>query len=562
MKQHGISKIVVSPGSRHFPIIHSMEADDYFEMYSVVDERSAAFFALGLIQQSDQPVAICCTSGTSAINYGSAVVEAFYQGLPLVVITADRLPELLGQKEEQMFKQDTVFDGFIKYRGQLKEVKDRFSEWYCNRVINEAFLALNGYEKGPVHLNIPIERHHLDTFETPQLPVARKITKTTADVDDEIWESYAARLKGKKILILWGQSNVMSDKTKAAVDLFTSKYNCVILADKLANCHLPRTIQSAFPIFYAMTPDEKRELAPDILISVHGNFVYNGEIKGFITAYASGCEHWDIGKDTVCDPFKKLTEIFEMNVAFFFRRISQYDASAHASNYFEKWNNIAQLIEEPNVNYGELYAIGELMRTLPANSSLQIANSLPIRMTHLFNTNPSIKVFCNRGVNGIDGCMSTAVGYAARSEEPVFLIIGDLTFFYDMNALWNRHLSNNIRILLLNNEGGGVMHVPLKEEMAPILAKHVSAGHATSAKGWVESIGVKYLAATNKQEFDQAVAILTDMNVDGPILLEVFSKKEDDVKVYKQQMKGLNRETFADKVKRRVKAELKKVLPK
>lgn len=561
MKQFGIRHVVVSPGSRHFPLVHSMEADPWFTMYSVVDERSAAFFALGLIQKTGEPAAVCCTSGTSAINYGSAVVEAFYQGLPLVLLTADRLPELLGQKEEQMFRQHDVYEGFIKYQGQLKEVKDTFSEWYCNRIINEAFMELHHHGRGPVHLNFPMESHHSDKFRTPQLPMVRKISRICADSEDDIWAAYAARLQGKKILILWGQTTPMDDRLRNAVDQFAERFDCAILADKLSNCDHPRAIASAGQTLRAMTPAQRDELAPDIVISLFGNYTYNGEIKGYLASRKKPFECWDIGRSDVSDPFRRLTTIFEMNEAFFFRTMARHATTATPAVYFSGWAQVESTVFEPEVGFGEIYAIGKLMRSLPADAILQIANSLPIRITQLFRPQAPIRSFCNRGVNGIDGCMSTAVGFAAATDEPVFLVIGDLTFFYDMNALWNRHLSPNLRILLLNNEGGGVMHLPLDESMESILPRHVSAGHVTSAQGWAESLGIRYLPARNQQECDAAIATLADPSQAGPILVEAFSTKEQDVREFKGYMRALGansmpRRSFAQKAKRRIRREL------
>lgn len=561
MKQYGILRVVVSPGSRHFPLVHSMEADDDFTMYSVVDERSAAFFAVGLIQQTGEPVAVCCTSGTSALNYGSAVVEAFYQGLPLVVLSADRLPELLGQKEEQMFRQHDVYEGFIKYQGQLKEARDGFGEWYCNRIINEAFLEMDHHGKGPVHLNFPIEDHSSDTFQTAELPVARRISRVDADADDEVWARYAARLENKKVMIVWGQAGPMDDRLKQAVDQFSARFDCVILADQLANCHHPRAIETAFLSLRSMTAAQASELMPDVVISLFGNYTFNGEIKKYFKAAGRPFECWEIGTATVCDPFKRLTTMFAMNEAFFFRTLARHSSAAPAAGYFEGWARVEASIVEPDVGYGEIYAIGRLMRSLPKGSALQIGNSLPIRITQLFKADPSVRYLCNRGVNGIDGCMSTSVGYAAAADGPVFLVIGDLSFFYDMNALWNRHLSKNLRILLLNNEGGGVMHLPLKESLEPILPRHVSAGHVTSARGWAESVGFRYCPATTREDCDKAIDLLTDAAAPGPILVEAFSKKEEDVRNYKAYLKAVNKLSFSDKVMRKVRQKLSGVLP-
>lgn len=559
MKQHGILRVVVSPGSRHYPLIRSMEGDADFTLYSIVDERSAAFFALGLIQKTGEPVAVCCTSGTSAINYGSAVVEAFYQGLPLAVLTADRRPELLNQKEEQMFRQGNVYEGFVRYEGQLAEVRDGVSEWYCNRLINEAFLELDHHGRGPVHLNFPIETHHSDKFGTEKLPVVRKISRVCGDADDAVWRRCAERLAGRKTLLVWGQSAPMSDRLRAAVEEFARRFDCVILADKLSNCHTSRTIETAYLALRSMTLEQTTELAPDIVITLFGNYTFNGELKNYLLSTGKSFEVWDIGTSVVTDPFRRLTSIFETREVSFFEKMCQGVPAAGGTIYYDAWAEVDQAIAEPDVTFGEIYAIGRLVRKLPQNSPLHIANSLPIRMVHLFRSDPSIASYCNRGVNGIDGCMSSAVGFAAATSEPVYLIIGDLTFFYDMNALWNRHLSKNLRILMLNNAGGGVMHMPLSDRLAPQLTRHVSAGHVTSAQGWVESLGFRYIAATTKEACDEALDILTDPVESGPILVEAFSAKEEDVRQLKGYLRMLDKFSFGDKVRRKLRRELPKL---
>ncbi len=529
MKQFGVRTVVVSPGSRHFPLVHSLEGDDYFTMYSVVDERSAAFFALGLIQRLGEPVAVTCTSGTSVINYASAVVEAFYQQLPLVVLTADRLPELLGQREEQVFRQHDAFDGFIRYQGQLDEIRTPLQEWYCNRIINEAFLELDYLGRGPVHLNIPIEAHNRDRFQTAELPAVRKISRIGADADPAVWAGMAAQLERAKVMIIWGQANPMDAALRASVDQFAERFDCVILADKLSNCDHPAAISSSYMALRSVPAAKRKDLAPDIVISLFGNQSFNGEIKGFLRAAGKPFEVWDIGTQKVSDPYRRLTRIVATSVPYFFRTMAGDGEATGSGQYAAQWRAIEATIREPEVDHGEIHAISALLSQLPKHAVLQIGNSLPIRMTQLFATDPSVICFCNRGVNGIDGCMSTAVGYAAASDRPVFLVVGDLTFFYDMNALWNRHLSPNLRILMLNNEGGGVMHMPLAEHFQPGLPRHVSAGHVTTAEGWAGSLGIGYTAARNREECDRAIAHLIDPDEQGPIMVEVFSRKEEDV---------------------------------
>lgn len=563
LKINNIRKIVVSPGSRHFPLSHSMENDSFFEMYSVVDERSAAFFALGLIQESDEPVAICCSSGTSVVNYGSAVSEAFYQKLPLLLLTADRVPELLGQMEDQMIKQDDVFRKFIKYHGQLPLLKTELDEWYANRIINEALIELNHHGRGPVHINYPIFEHRTDTFETETLPKFRKISLYDAQTSNDDWSSLRKKIEGKKVMIVCGQSVPFTKRLNDALDLFCKNFSCVIITDRISNCVHSHAITNAFVVLKALSVKEQEDMAPEVIISLGGNIVFNSEIKDYVKRNAANALQWQVGPESkVCDTFRKLKDVFEMNEYMFFEKISENLLSNSNNAYFEAWSQISETVVEPQVDYSQLNAIGQLINNLPENSVLQLANSNAIRMAHLFRINSSVKCFCNRGVNGIDGSMSTAVGYAAKSDKPVFLIIGDLSFFYDMNALWNRHLSPNIRILLVNNQGGAVMHLPFKNDMGAVLTKHTSAGHATTAKGWVESVGVSYLSATNAAELKYGVDKLVDLSVKGPILLEVFTVKDDDAAVYKKFMSEINRVTLTDKAMQKAGRLLKNFLNK
>jgi 2-succinyl-5-enolpyruvyl-6-hydroxy-3-cyclohexene-1-carboxylate synthase len=552
LKASNIRKIVISPGSRHFPLSHSIENDKFFQPFSVVDERSAAFFALGLIQESNEPVAICCSSGTSVANYGPAVSEAFYQKLPLLLITADRIPEYLGQKEDQMIKQDDIFREFIKYHGQLPLIKSDVDEWYANRIINEALIELNHTGAGPVQLNYPISEHRSDPFEITSLPKVRKITLHKIDDEANKWEEMRRKLSGKKVMLVWGQSVPQSIRLDQSLDKFCEQYNCVILTDRISRCTHKNAILNAFVVLKAMTLKEQEELAPDIVLDLGGNIIFNSEIKDYLKRNAPEMQCWQVGPSAkVTDTFRKLNEMFEMNENTFFEKMTKKKVGTSNNSYFTEWNNISKTIEAPKTEYSQLNAIGNLINLLPKNSILQLANSNTIRMGHLFQIDETIQCFCNRGVNGIDGCMSTAVGYAAISDKPVFLIIGDLTFFYDMNALWNRHLSKKLRIMLVNNEGGAVMHLPFSNDMGKVLSKHTSAGHNTSAKGWVESLSIKYLSANNLQELNKGISSLSDLSYEGPILLEVFTKKEDDSAIYKKYMAEINRITLADKAKQK-----------
>lgn len=561
LKQFNIRRIVVSPGSRHFAFIHSLEADSYFKLYSVVDERSAAFFALGLIQQCGEPVAVTCSSGTACMNYGSAIVEAFYQRLPLLVLSSDRIPEFLNQLEDQMYDQLDTFTNCTKYHCQLPVINNEIDEWYCNRVLNEAFIELQHHGRGPVHVNIPFISHSSDTFSTPELPVVRKITMHDAEIRKDEWKQMAQCLKNKKVLIVWGQSVQMTTSLDKAVSDFCESTGAIILTDKLSNLHNENAILNTTAVLSLLTKEERQDLLPDVVLSVGGNYLFNGEIKSFL---GKSVKNWLIGKeDKVRDPFRSLNEVFEMSEEFFFSKISESIDYKNSTDYHDKWMSISNHIAVPTTDYNELYAIGRLLTSLPKNVDLQLANSLTIRMSHLFDIDPSIRVNCNRGVNGIDGSMSTAVGFAADNDKLTFYITGDLSFFYDMNSLWIRHVSPKMRFMLINNGGGGVMYSPLDEEKRKTLPAHIAAGHSLSAKGWVESLGFKYYSARNKEELDNGVENLLVENSDVPVFLEVFSViNPNDVNAIKEYFRGQDRRSDVDILKSKIKGGIMSIFKK
>lgn len=557
LKKFQIKKIVVSPGSRHNKLVNSLQADNYFELYLVVDERSAAFFALGLIQECGEPVAVTCSSGTACINYGSAIVEAFYQRLPLLVLSSDRVPELLNQCEDQMYDQASTFVGCTKYHCQLPVVDTPRDEWYCNRIINEALIELNHHGRGPVHINIPFAAHHGTAYDVESLPDARKITMHQLPMSSSEWKSISARLKDKKVMIVWGQAVNPLKKVEEVENTFAEKYNAAILTDKMSNCHAKNAIINTTITMSIMKDNQAPALQPDVVISVGANYIFNNEIKKFLKN--GNAEHWQVGsEDKVCDPFHTLTDIFEMPESYFFEMLSENCAGKTKGSYFADWKAIADIPTLPDMQYCELYAITKLMSQLPPDSDLQLANSQTIRMAHYIPIKPSIRVNCNRGVNGIDGSMSTAVGFGADSNKPLFYITGELSFFYDMNSLSIRHLSPKTRILLINNQGGAVMYDQPRDTPVEGLPIYLAAGENKTAKGWVESLGFKYVSAHNKDEVDAGVKVLLDESIDQPILLEVFTNLSEDRYCIGDYIKSQDQRSFGEKVSGRLSRMFKK----
>lgn len=547
LKKFGIRKIVVSPGSRHNKLINSLQIDAFFELYLIVDERSAGFFALGLIQESGEPVAVACSSGTACMNYGSAVVEAFYQRLPLLVLSSDRVPELLNQCEDQMYDQGSSFIGCTKYHCQLPVVDTPRDEWYCNRLINEALIELTHHGRGPVHINIPFAQHHGTSYDVQTLPDARKITMHQLPMNPSEWKLISSRLVGKKVMIVWGQSVEPLKTVEYAENDFAKVYDAVVLTDKMSNCHADNAIVNTTITMSIMKNNQASALQPDIVISVGANYIFNNELKAYLKH--GKAEHWQVGlEDKVCDPFHTLTDIFEMPEHHFFEMLKENCKVATKGGYYHGWKSISDIPALPDMQYCELYAITQLMSQLPENCDLQLANSQTIRMAHYIPIKNGIRVNCNRGVNGIDGSMSTAVGFGADSGRLLYYITGELSFFYDMNSLSIRHLSRKMRILLINNHGGAVMYDKPRNTPVTELPIYLAAGENKVAKGWAESLGFMYLTASTKDEVDEGVKKLLDDSIEVPMLLEVFTDLSEDRFCTSDYVRSQDQRTIIEKV--------------
>lgn len=564
LKSHSISHFVVSPGSRHVPIVISMEYDPFFKLYSVVDERSASFFALGLIQKLKEPVGIICTSGTASANYCSAINESLYQELPLLVITADKPEYLRDQHEDQMIRQSTMYSTITKMVANLPLVNSENDAWHCNRLINEALLELDHHGRGPVQINIPIPEH-TDEFNTPNLPEERMVKRY--DLSSTDFADVAKQLSEKKVAVVCGEGFMITREQNSILDRFCEKTGAVVLCDKMSNCHVNNGIQNAFTVISALNNADVTSLAPDIIISIRANFSFNDSLKNFVNKVKKNgikADNWYVHPSgRLVDPYKGLlSRIYEMDEFDFFSKVvDSFGTLSSDAEYVEIWRTISDSIEEPSDSYGHLGATGLLLKNIPSGSVLQLSNSNSVRMAQLFQLDPSIEVHCNRGTDGIDGCMSTAVGFASESDQKVFLMIGDLTFFYDMNALWNRQLSKNLRIFLENNGGGSILHLPPRPEFASnLLPNYISAKHDASAKAWALDRGLTYLSATNEQELQDSIKQFTSEDVEGPMILEVFNDLLDDMNKFKQYHATVNRHKLDQSIKTRSKRVIMVVL--
>lgn len=541
LKKYGIKRVVLSAGTRHIPVVFSIENDADFECYSVVDERSAGFFALGLIQKYNEPAAVVCTSGTAACNYVSAVAEAYYQHLPLVVLTSDRNHYYLNQQEDQCVPQKNLYLDVCKRIVDLPIVRDEKDFLYCERLVNEALLELEHKEKGPVHINFQIDDNYpieqgTFKFSENNLPEVKKIDRLLMSDSDEKWLSIISKMKESKTLIIYGQSLPLSKEDSKIIDEFCERFNCIIASDLLSNIH-SKYSYNAYILSGQLSKDELNSLTPDVVITMNGNSI--SPIKRRVHEWHDKIEHWHVSADgEISDPYNKLTTIVESSPVSFFRKALELNNSPESNHeYYNDWMKMAEkkIINktiDSELDFSQAFAIQALMKRIPNDSLLHIANSNSIRTANYFELDPSVKVYCNRGTCGIDGTMSSFVAQSFESDGLCFLIIGDLSFFYDMNALWNKYINPNIRILLCNNSGGGIFHSQFYKTVQNFsgIDKYVAAEHSTSAKGWVEERGFKYFGVSNKDEFNEKIDYLFDNSLEQPVLLEVFTDKDIDIR--------------------------------
>ena len=561
LKEKKIKNIVISAGNSHNAIVRSIENDPFFKTYNIVDERSASFFALGLIQELNEPVAISCTSGTAATNYLTGVTEASRRHLPLIVITGDKNPYYLAQQTDQMIDQINLFKTVVKHVVSLPMIKDKKDDWYCRRLLNEAFLELNHHGTGPVQINVPIEEGMLaidNYFTTQTLPNINTITRIELSNKECVWKEKFESLKGKQVLIIYGQDDHISNEKIGLIEKIAKNYNCVIGVDKLSNIHCKGTLEISRVTLLKKQSVDFKSIIPDVIITVAGNVAWEGKFS--LGRYNSSFKHWIINGDgKVQDPYKNLDCIFECSTEYFLEQMAKYEIDK-SNTYYDFLKTETDKFKMPKFEYSNLYATEKLMNNIPKNSILNLGNSTTIRIAQYFDLDNSIEVYCNRGVNGIDGCMSTFVGQSAVTDKLSFLIIGDLTFFYDMNALWNRYTTKNIRIMLVNNSGASLFHFNQGLKKYPTLNENVAAEHTTSAKGWAESRNFKYLSSTNKKEFDKSLKEFLNEKSEKPILFEVFTNKEEDAKLQHEFFEyNMNN---ADKLKQGAKNIIKNLMAK
>jgi 2-succinyl-5-enolpyruvyl-6-hydroxy-3-cyclohexene-1-carboxylate synthase len=544
MALKGVTHVVVSPGSRNAPAIIMFSKNGKLKLTSVADERSAGFFALGMAQQLGQPVALLCTSGSAAINYGPAISEAYYQKIPLLIITADRPVSWIDQGDGQTIRQDRLFANFIRKSYNLPEkVDDAESKWYFGRMINEAIDCCLFPVQGPVHINLPVSEPLYDIAEKDASPDVRIIQM--AQVFQQV-----ETLQMEKLVSLWSSSSrkmilagqfALGKSPEEQVAKLATDPSVVVLTETTSNLKGSGYVECIDRVIEGLT-EENQDFKPDILLTF-GGAVVSKKIKALLRKMKPR-HHWHISPDPTefhLDTYQALTLTIPVDEASFLSDLAN-NAIAVESNFREIWslrNNdrrLRHLKFLERVSYTDLEIYKLIFDQIPESSHIHLGNSTPVRYAQLFEQQRKFRFWSNRGTSGIDGCVSTAVGAASVINEPVTVITGDIGFFYDSNALWNKHLSPNLRIILINNGGGNIFRIlpgPDKfAEMEPFL----ETVHSFNAEGIAHNFGVQYFRADNMDSLSlQLNTFYADLG--KPALLEIVTPGKESAETLRNYFK-------------------------
>jgi 2-succinyl-5-enolpyruvyl-6-hydroxy-3-cyclohexene-1-carboxylate synthase len=533
----GITNIVISPGSRNAPLTIGFVNNPKFNCYSIADERCAAFFALGIAQQTKEPVAVVCTSGSALLNYYPALAEAFYSQIPLIVISADRPQSKIDIGDGQTIRQQNVFENHSLYNANLKEG----SSVENDSKINEA-ITISLHKKGPVHINAPFEEPLYETVS--ELSVAVDIPafandtqpNSIGDLSDfaTIWNN-ASR---KMVLVGVNEPNVIAEETIAAL---AQDESVVVLTETTSNLHHPTFVNTIDTLITPFTNEDFEAFRPEILVTF-GGMIVSKRIKAFLRKYQPK-HHWHIDTLRAYDTFNALTKHFEHSPATFFETFLPLIKSVE-SDYFQKIDalqSVRKLKHETyvaKIPFSDFKVFEKVIQSLPENSQLQISNSSAIRYAQLISIDPSIEVYCNRGTSGIDGSTSTAVGAAVANEKQTIFITGDISFLYDSNALWNNYIPKNFKIILINNGGGGIFRILPGHEETPVFNTFFETSHGLTAEHLAKMYGFEYHIARDERSLVNELAALYNQN-DKPSILEIFTPTLDNDRILLQYFKEL-----------------------
>ncbi len=544
---HKIENVVISPGSRNAPLTIGFVHHPKINALRVVDERCAAFFALGMAQQTQKPVAILCSSGSALLNYYPAIAEAYYSKIPLVVISADRPKHLIDVGDGQTIRQENVFANHILYSANLLENEKDFDK--NNENITQAFLEANS-KKGPVHINVPFDEPLYETVDALYKFNFEIVTVQSNNIENSLLNEIPLDVgalqkfaniwnKSTKKMVLIGE-NFPDALIQTQLDHLIKDPSVLVLTETTSNVYHANFINTIDQLIFPLDENAFQDLKPEVLLTF-GGMVVSKRIKQFLRKYQPK-QHWHVDKLNAPDTYHCLSHHFKISAALFFSQFF-FLTKNKESTYQKYWLDVKAERKTKHqaylngIDFSDLKAFDRVLSSLSNDVQLQVANSSIIRYTQLFDINKTLQVFCNRGTSGIDGSTSTAIGAAYVQQKQTVFITGDISFFYDSNALWNNYLKNNFRIILINNSGGGIFRFIPGPQSSNAL-DYFETPHQLNASHLCKMYDFEYFTANN--ESDLATQLETFYKTSNkPKLLEIFTSASENAMVLKKYFLNL-----------------------
>lgn len=541
LQQYGISDVIISPGSRNAPLAIHFSETDAFNCYSIVDERSAAFVGMGMAKSEKKPVAITCTSGSAVANYYPAVTEAFYQNVPLLILTADRPTDFVDIFDGQTIRQKDIFHQHSYGDFQLLEDSKENAEDVNFDIIKKA-IELCFEKQGPVHINIPLEEPLYELVS--ELPSFPTVEKTIRHKEYEIPSNLIADWHtSQRIMILVGTKDY-SPELESQLSQLVKNHSVVVLSEANSNLYHEKFFRHIDRYIFNFTEEDYKTYAPDLLITV-GQNVVSKKVKQFLRS-ARPKQHWHLDEVWQPDTYFSLTEKVEVKPEVFFSKLLKF-INLEPRPYFNLWDVLRDKKDARHeqflnmVEFSDFYFFNKASQTIPENYNIHFSNSSAIRYAQLFDFGKR-KMYCNRGTSGIDGSTSTAMGFAIKNANPTLLITGDLGFFYDINGLWNQYIPPFVRIIIFNNGEGNIFKIiPGPGNANPnTLDEFIATKHRKHAEHLAKHFGFAYIKVEDEPTLDRVLENFFKPDLQPKILeVNTYGKNSADVqKAYFEFMKG------------------------
>lgn len=540
---HGVKRVVCSPGSRNAPLLVAADEEPRLRTTVIIDERTAGFVALGLAQASNAPVALVCTSGTALLNYAPAVAEAYYQGLPLIVVSADRPERWIDQDDSQTLRQPGALANFVKRSVDLPDVmsSDRDMMLYVNRLVNDAMIEATRRRRGPVHINVRLNEP-LSGQKAEPLPPQRIVRCLEADdiLPKEQVRDLAREAAGRRILVVAGFMLPDARLNKAMTRL-AALPNVYVMAETISNLHL-KGQPSAIDVILSTLGDElKEEMRPDLVISLGGAIV-SRQIKEYLRSFSPE-EHWALGhQHTTVDCFNSLTLRVEADPGRFLSMLGKFMGKQRPqSGYAQQWLSLRKQALETQAQFiasspwSDMTAFETLLSHLPSTVNLQLSNGTSIRYAQLLTRKIPHACFCNRGVSGIDGSVATAVGAAMVYPENTVLVTGDMTMAYGIGALSLHQLPERLKIIVMSNGGGAIFRFVGSTASLPQREQYFCAAPNLPLRDLCKAYGLEYMRAESQSQLLSKLPSFFAPRL-APTLLEIVTDGEVSASILRNYM--------------------------